>query len=750
MKNNILVLLSLLSMGASAQHEGADIKGKVTTTNGDNIAGAFIHWEGKKSGVFTDNEGNFIIEHHHDIPFLIASFASYKSDTIEVKDEASPINFVLKEDNELNTATILAKRFSYGLSRLSPRTTVVLGEREFQKAACCNLSESFENAPAIDVSFSDAVTGTKQIKMLGLDGFYTLIGREYMPSVRTLNSYYGLSHIPAAWVNGIQITKGAGSVVNGYESIAGQINIELKKPFGEEKFLLDQFVSSGGRAETDLMYVKDINKHLATSLLARYGYRGAQFDRNDDGFLDMPLGQDFKIMNRWQMYTDKGLEGTANVSFHKNNQEGGQALYFDDESQGYGIDIDSKVIDAFVKVGKSFKKRENTSFGSQFNFNHSEMTSTYGSSIENKVYDAHSDQGYVNLLFESYINNTNHKYQTGVSLLYDRIEETYDGFRFEREETVPGVFFEYTYKPKETFSLVAGIRSDYNSIYGLSVTPRFHGKYRFNKDKTSIRFSSGTGRRTSNPFSQNQFLFASGRTMNFIFSDSSLPYGLEQEVALNSGLSFEHKFRLTYMPATLGLDYFNTTFSQEVVVDRETKGQASFYNMKDGTRANSFQVQLDLEPARRTDIRLAYRMFDVQTKYMGETGRIAKPFISRNRAFINITQKTRNDWQFSTTTTWYGPQRIAGAKDTIYGNTTHEVKDKMSPNFFLINAQISKTFKKQFEVYLGAENILNYKQNNPIQEAANPFHQNFDAGLVWGPIFGRMFYGGFRWRLKAN
>ncbi|MGB0850132.1 MAG: TonB-dependent receptor plug domain-containing protein, partial [Bacteroidia bacterium] len=317
-------------------------------------------------------------------------------------------------------------------------------------------------------------------------------------------------------------------------------------------------------------------------------------------------------------------------------------------------------------------------------------------------------------------------------------------------ETVPGVFFEYTYKPKETFSLVAGIRSDYNSIYGLSVTPRFHGKYRFNKDKTSIRFSSGTGRRTSNPFSQNQFLFASGRTMNFIFSDSSLPYGLEQEVALNSGLSFEHKFRLTYMPATLGLDYFNTTFSQEVVVDRETKGQASFYNMKDGTRANSFQVQLDLEPARRTDIRLAYRMFDVQTKYMGETGRIAKPFISRNRAFINITQKTRNDWQFSTTTTWYGPQRIAGAKDTIYGNTTHEVKDKMSPNFFLINAQISKTFKKQFEVYLGAENILNYKQNNPIQEAANPFHQNFDAGLVWGPIFGRMFYGGFRWRLKAN
>ena len=762
---NIFALIAMLSicMYASAQNEHHDIKGTVLFSSGaetEPLAGAFIHWQDNPSGVFTNAKGEFVIEHHQNAPYLIASFAAYTADTQYVSELDSTFIFILKEQNELGTAIVLAKRITYGLSKLSPRTTVLLGEREFQKAACCNLSESFENSPAIDVSFSDAVTGTKQIKMLGLDGFYTLIGREYMPSVRTINSYYGLSHIPAAWVDAIQITKGAGSVVNGYESIAGQINIELKKPFGKEKFLLDQFVGGGGRTETDLMYVKDINKHVATSLLARYGYRGIQNDRNKDGFLDMPLSKDFKVMNRWQFYTESGFEGTANVSFHKNEQDAGQIEYYENPAAGYGIEIDSKVIDAFAKVGKSIKGKEFSSFGSQYNFNHSEMTSVYGSSTNSKTYQANSDQAYVNLLYEGILGNSFHQFQTGLSFLYDNVRESYDGYRFEREETVPGAFLEYTYKPKETFSLVGGIRTDYNSIYGLSITPRFHSKYRFNKDKTAIRASAGMGRRTSNPLAQNQFLFASGREFNFVFTDPSLAYGLEQEVAINSGVSFEHEFRLGYMPATIGVDYFNTTFMQEVVIDRETAGEASFYNMKNGTRANSLQAQLDLTPARRTEVRIAYRMFDVQTKYytrpplsmaMVNTEVMAKPFISKHRAFINVTQRTRNDWQFSSTATWYGPQRIAGKIDTVLSIGSLPITSpRYSPQFFLINAQVSKTFKKQFEVYMGVENILNYTQENPIQEADKPFSQNFDAGLVYGPIFGRMIYGGFRWRLKGK
>ena len=229
MKKLFAVLMLLSALCAKAQHQHCTITGQVQNTSGEPISGAFVHWQDVNAGVFTDSAGHFALQHDHQAPFIVASFATYDNDTVEVKSETDTLLLVLRENNELALTTIIARRVTYGLSKISPRTTVLLNEREFQKAACCNLSESFENAPAIDVSFSDAVTGTKQIKMLGLDGFYTLIGREYMPSVRTLNSYYGLSHIPAAWVEGIQITKGAGSVVNGYESIAGQINIELKK-----------------------------------------------------------------------------------------------------------------------------------------------------------------------------------------------------------------------------------------------------------------------------------------------------------------------------------------------------------------------------------------------------------------------------------------------------------------------------------------------------------------------------------------
>ena len=755
MKYITIMFFMLIGINLYAQQEVQEIKGKVIFISSIGevpLAGAFVHWSGKSSGVFTNNKGQFIIK-NGDNDKLVASFASYKSDTILINKTDSNYLLVLKEQNDLKTAIVIAKRISYGLSKLSPRTTILLGEREFQKAACCNLSESFENAPAIDVSFSDAVTGTKQIKMLGLDGFYTLIGREYMPSVRTLNSYYGLSHIPAAWVDGIQITKGAGSVVNGHESIAGQINVELKKPFGSKKFILDQFASSGGRFETDFMYTKDITKNIASSLFVRYGNRSLEFDNNNDGFLDMPITEDFKIMNRWQFFNKNGFEGTANASYHTTHQKAGQSNSY---LNPYQIGIDTEVMDFFAKLGKASKKYEYRSFGSQYNLNHSEMTSTYGSNENQKQYIAQTNQGYVNLLYQSIIGNSFHQFQTGVSLLIDETQETYDGFRFERTEAVTGLFFEYTYKPRETFSLVGGIRSDYNSIYGLSVTPRLHGKYRFNDDKTSIRISSGLGRRTSNPLAQNQMLFASGRELEFKMSNPQLAYGLEQEYALNSGISFEHQFRLTYIPSTIGFDFFNTTFKNEVIMDRENAGKAYFYNVKNGTIANSFQTQLDLEPARRTTLRIAYRMFDVKSKYQNEFNAYnfttrQKPFISKHRSFINFTQGTRNDWQFNTTLTWYGSQRIAGGKDTLFDiNNIMQVEDRYAPNFILLNAQVSKLFRKEFEVYIGAENLLNYRQQNPIQNAFNPFSKNFDAGLVWGPIFGRIIYGGFRWRIKSS
>lgn len=751
-----IVLLLTSKVILAQQTKIPSAKGTIYFLQADSLVplqGVLVRWQNSKSGVFTDKNGTFILPYNDkDEPKIVSSYVSFKTDTTEVTSLEINHKIILNLNNDLKGATIVARKISYGLSRLDPRTTVVLGEREFQKAACCNLSESFQTEPAIDALYSDAVTGTKQIQMLGLDGFYTLIGQEYMPAVRTLNGYYGLGHIPAAWVDDILITKGAGSVVNGFESIAGQINIELKKPFGKESFLLDQFVSEGGRYETDLMYKKDLNKNVSTSFFGRAALMTHSADRNNDGFLDMPNATDYKFMNRWQFNIPNKIEGIWSISYHENGFQTGQIDFLHNPENHYGVNNQSNNFELAGKIGKPFKKRAATSIGSQYNFTSTNQRTEFGTSLNPDIYDASSVQIYTNFMYESYLFNTNHMYKAGISFLYDDVSEDVDfsryQFDFNRKEWVPGTFVEYTYKPKETFSIVGGIRADYNSIYGWSATPRFHSKYIFNQEKTSLRTSAGLGRRTSNPISQNQQMMISGRTIQFLNQRNGLAYGLEQEVAFNSGFSLDHKFKTGFTTHGITIDYFYTAFLNEVVMDREINQLVRIYNQENGTKAHSFQVQYDVKPFRRTEIRAAYRLFDVNTRYsdiglFSEDLTLNRPFVSRHRGFVSITQSTRNQWQFSSITSINGPQRVAGLVDK-----QNELVSNYSQTFALINLHIAKTFRNVFELYIGVDNLANFRQENPIQNVENPFDQNFDAGLVWGPIFGRMIYGGFRLRIK--
>ncbi|MCB0733368.1 MAG: hypothetical protein H6608_01420 [Flavobacteriales bacterium] len=742
----------------SANAALAQIHGMVVQLNADGqptpVTGAFIHCLGETNGVFSDSTGHFELTECTGSKAIVADHISLKSDTLPLNlRRGEHYRFILTgDDATLNAIAIERRRKGLDINSLDPKTTINLREREFQKAACCNLSESFENAPAIDVSYADAVTGTRQIKMLGLDGFYTLISREYMSAVRTLNGYYGMSFIPAAWVDGIQITKGAGSVVNGYESIAGQINVELKKPFGKEKLLVDQFISESGRSETDVMFRKDISRKLATSLFVRGGVFPARMDRNNDGFVDNPVGNQFQALNRWQ-FQSGNWEGQFSAGANRDRKEAGQ---LSSKLNPYNINIQNDQVDLWAKLGRVFPDKPYKSFGSQYGYNHSKLRSTYGSGAAQKTYDARSQTFYMNLLYQSILGTTIHSYQTGVSVMADQMTEELTGnqtLQYDRLEVVPGAFFEYTYKPSDSLIIVAGVRSDYNSIYGFSVTPRIHSKYTFNKGKSSVRVSGGMGRRTSNILAQNQAILASNRTWVVPTETANTAYGLKQEVAVNTGISFHHDMKWGFRPASLIVDYFNTTFLHEVVFDREADTLFQVYNMANGTRANSIQIQLDYEPFRRTEIRLAYRAFGVQTKYrniytvfqQGGEGYLEKPFVAPNRAFINVTQTTRKNWQFSSTLQWYDRQRT-----TQYFRMEDSKlwEPDYSPFFFLLNVQVSKKIHGVLEVFAGAENLLNYKQENPIQGSDDPYGKTFDASLVWGPVFGRMMYGGLRYRIN--
>jgi outer membrane receptor for ferrienterochelin and colicin len=710
------------------------------------LEGAAIKEIGFPNGVLTDESGAFEITMSVIPGSLEVSYVSHETDTIHVAKAGAVYEVVMEpKAGTLGGAEINRRRKSYGIRSIDPKTTINLTEREFQKAACCNLSESFENAPAIDVSFTDAVTGTKQIKMLGLAGVYTSTTREFMPAVRGLNSFYGLSFIPAAWVNSIQITKGAGSVVNGFESMTGQINVEMKKPFGREDVMVDQFISESGRSETDVMVRKDLNQYVATQLFGRFAIRPFEMDRNNDGFMDNPVGQQVQVMNRWQFYSPKGYEGQLSASYNNDKREAGQL----GDNPLYKVNIENEQFDVWGKLGKMYKDKPYKSFGSQYAFNTISSQTTYGNDTNQRVLRTNGKTAYANLMYQSIIGSTAHEYKIGASILSDWVEEGFDTFQLDRTEHTVGLFTEYTWKPDSTWVLVGGARVDHSSLFGLFPTFRIHGKKNSKKGNTTLRFSAGNGWRTPNFFAQNQNLLISNRLL-VIRPEEDGTMGIIQESSINGGVSLHHKFKLTYMPAEVQIDYYHTRFMNELLIDRETNNILEMRSLEDGTVANSAQIQFDLTPVRRTEIRLAYRMFDVTTTYGNELvyggGRLQKPFVAKHRGFVNWTQSNRKGYQLSTTVQLYGPQRIPGTQfRQIVTNF------EMSPAFILWNAQVSKRWKgKPWEVYVGMENILNTRQENPIAGAENPFGSNFDAALVWGPVFGRMAYGGFRYRLKQK
>ncbi|MCB9261819.1 MAG: TonB-dependent receptor [Flavobacteriales bacterium] len=694
-----------------------------------------------KTGATTNANGEFRITLDNFSNPLIVSYVGYKTDTVFITNANQKIEITLKTDaSMMKNVVVNVQRQGFSLKSRSVETTFELRESEFQKAACCNLSESFENAPAIDVAFTDAVTGTKQIKMLGLDGVYTSISREFMPSVRGLNTFYGLSFIPAAWVDGIQITKGAGSVVNGFESMAGQINVELKKPFGNQLFLFDFFTAQSGRTEADLMLRRDLSQYVATSVFGRFSVSPFSMDRNGDGFRDNPTGNQMQWMNRWQFYNKSGVEGQANVSYNHDQKLGGQV----GGESPYLVNIGNEQLDAWAKLGKSYKDKPYKSFGSQYAFSSINTSTSYGNDTNSKLLNLDGKSFYVNLMYQNIFGNTNHEYKTGVSFLGDINKEQLETILIEKQEYTPGAYFEYTLKIDSALTLVSGIRADYSSLFGLFMTGRVHFKYSFNKKNTTVRISGGNGHRTPNFLAQNQQLFISNQSVSII-KKANEQFGVIQEISQNQGISIQHKTKLRgYMPTTFVVDFFKTDFKNELLVNRENwPNGVVFSSLKNGLRANSFQFQMDVKPLRRTEIRLAYRLFDVTTVYEGVRKQL--PYVSKHRGFINITQQNRKKWQFSTTANLVGAMRTV--IPTYVNITTDPNPVYETEPFLLWNGQVSKKIKKNIETYIGVENILNVRQRNPISSSANPFGTTFDAAGVYGPIFGRMFYGGFRYRI---
>jgi outer membrane receptor for ferrienterochelin and colicin len=660
--------------------------------------------------------------------FFFYAFNSYSQDT-------------LQEIKVKGNGRSLKKSYS-----LTANTTI-LTSKELLKAACCNLAESFETNPSIDVNFSDALTGTKQIKMLGLTSPYLMITEENIPSVRGASQAYGLSFTPGTWVESIQITKGAGSVVNGFESISGQINTELIKPISDIPFFLNVYGSTDSRFELNTHFNKKISDKWSSSLFVHGNTRVSKNDMNDDGFLDNPLAKQINVLNRWQ-YTnaEKGWVSFINFRYMSDQKQTGELNFEPDNDRGttayWGSEINTERFDVSTKLGYVFPDMPYQSIGFQNAFNSHDQNSYFGLN----QYNIKQKSYYSNLIFNSIINNTKHKFSTGLNFTYDKYGEFVNVNDYSRIDNSVGAFFEYTFDNTENFSVVLGGRIDNHNRLKTFATPRLHVRYN-PWEKGVLRFSAGRGKRSANIFAENQQLLASSRTFEFLDSNGKI-YGLNPEIAWNYGLSFMQGFLLFGKSADVGFDFYRTDFQNQAVVDvMQSPQQVLFYNLKGKSYANSLQVEFNYELKKHFNLRTAYKFYDIQTDYL--SGTYQRPLQAKHRFFGNLGYETHildkgKQWKFDYTFNWLGKQQLPNTSTNPEGDRLPE----FSPSFSVMNIQVTRTISSTFEIYIGGENVGNYKQNNVILGNENPFGPTFDASIVYGPVFGQMYYAGLRFKIK--
>lgn len=709
------------------------------------VFGANIFWLNTSVGSTTDEKGWFQIPYKKNYKKLVVSYVGYKTDTLLITD-LEPIHHFITLENELEEVTLKSKKKATQRSFIQTKNVFTVNSEELLKAACCNLAESFETNPSIDVNFSDALTGTRQIQMLGLKSPYLLITQENIPSIRGAGQVFGLTFTPGTWVESIQITKGAGSVINGYESISGQINAELVKPLTDNRIFLNAYGSLGGRYELNSHLNHKISDKWQTGIYIHGNYRNKKFDRNKDGFLDNPLISQVNVMNRWQyLDAEKGWVSFINVRFMDDSKQTGQnnfdPLIDKGRSEVWGGEIDTKRFDSSLKLGYVFPQLPFQSFGFQFSYSNHDQDSYFGL----KTYDINHQSVYSNLLFNSIIGDTRSKFTTGLNFTYDIYDEFVNSINFSRKEKSFGGFFEYAYDNSDNFSFTSGVRIDTHNLLGTYITPRLHIRY-VPWEKGVLRASIGQGRKSANVFAENQHLFASTRQIDIQSSGGKI-YGLDPEVAWNYGLSYLQGFNLFNRKGDITFDYYRTHFQNQVVVDWENPQRISFYNLDGESYANSFQTEVNYYVDDFTSLRLAYKFYDIETDYF--SGKLSKPLTPNHRLFANISYETKKiddikQWKFDLTYNFIGEQRLP---DTSTNPVEYQLGE-YSNSYSLLNTQITKVFTEKFEMYFGIENLTDLKQKNPILASDDPFGDSFDSTIIYAPIFGRMLYSGLRFKIN--
>ncbi len=781
----IIILMLLVGHSLRAQ----ELRGTICDTNKQPLIGASIYWAGTTVGASSDAEGTFRIHRVKGYDRLVASYLGHINDTLQVAAGVDRITFALSPQGvTLENVVIEGAQSGNYVKRDGIVKNEMISFAGLCKMACCNLAESFENSASVTVGYSDAISGARQIKMLGLAGTYTQILDENRPIMRGLSSPYGLSYTPGMWLNSIQVSKGISSVTAGHEAITGQINLEHRKPTDDERLFVNLYLDDELRPEANISTAIPLTKDKKLStILMLHGSVDTdvrKMDHNDDGFRDLPKADQINVANKWLYAADNGTQVRWGWKFVQENRLGGMLDYentaamrnamatdwdwqtvADKEMPLYGSKIRNRNANGYIKIGmpvgrsvydaeQQDEMRSNLAF--VVDFDHFNEDAYFGLN----GYSGNENTLSANLMYAHYFTYRS-SLNIGVQGHWSNYRETLDNktpwiaalpechYDFNRDESEIGAYAEYTYAIKDKFSIVAGIRGDYNNYYDrFFVTPRGHLKWNITPS-TTLRASAGLGYRSTNLITDNIGALATGRTIRIArFTNNGLQYlsdidGFDRmEKALTLGGSLTQTFTLVKKDdATLSFDYFRTQFYNSVVADQEYDASSIlFYNTDGRSYTDTYQIDFSWSPVERLDIFATFRYTDSEMTIHRPDGKVAhveRPLVSQYKTLLNIQYATKfRRWVFDATAQLNGPARIP----TQTGNLDNDYYSPRYPMFF---AQVTRKIGK-FDLYVGCENIGDYRQHDPILGVDNPYSTTFNSMNVWGPLMGRKFYIGLR------
>lgn len=765
----LLVGIVLSSFVAVAQN----VAGKVTDTEGNPLVGAMVYWDGTTVGTVTNAEGKYEVYRVKEHNTLVASYLGYSDATVDVAAGRKEVNFALTNGVDIEEVVIEGTASGNFIKQSGIAKDEMISFAGLCKMACCNLAESFENSASVTVGYSDAVSGSRQIKMLGLAGTYTQILDENRPIMRGIGSPYGLNYTPGMWLNSIQVSKGIASVTAGHEAITGQINLEYRKPTDEQKFFLNLYFDNELKPEANIAVpialTKD--KRLTTIVLLHYSGDTNEYDHNGDGFRDLPMARQINVANRWLYQQTNGTQWRWGWRYVDENREGGQMGYdhkkmydqlVSEKPHTYGSDMHNRGLNYYLKAGKPVgaavwdeqeqeEKRSSVAF--VMDMDNFAMDSYFGRNTYNGV----EQSVWGNLSYQHYFTGRS-SMVAGGSFWVRHVEEDVLQAAMPLQNYMdmvePGLFAEYTYNIKDKFSLVAGIRGDLSTIPGgvsesgdllateseFLLTPRMHLRYNFT-EQTVLRASAGLGSRRVMPFTDNIWMLGTNRTIV-----NELENGEDMEKAATIGASLTHTLSaVDYNDLTISFDYFHTRFTNAVVADQEwADNSIHIYNLDQSGAAFAHNWQLDVQwtPLEGLDIFTTFRYTDskITKQWEGVDYVVDRPLVGKFKGLVNVQYATKfRRWVFDFTAQLNGPMRLPA----LDGNFREAEYSPIYPMFY---GQVSHRIG-QWDVYVGCENIFNFMQHNPIIAADAPFSPAFNSSVVWGPLMGRKFYIGARFNL---